>query len=443
MSVQERNQAGAAGATVLTLGFGTTVTMWAIVYFSRLPAVMAPSPVLLVFLLAAGFACGMIAGMKAPSPFRTGLLGGLLVGFLNLLILGSFLSSPAEAGPAPSAAVWIPGSILVSTLLVLAGSLLGGRWRGNGAEPVPFGPSRFVWVAVSATFLLLAVGGLVTSQEAGLSVVDWPNSYGYNMFLYPLSRMTGGIYYEHAHRLFGSLVGLSTVVMAFLLQKQDGRTWVRRLGWAAVGMVIVQGVLGGLRVTGGFTFSTSPSDMTPSLLLALVHGVFGQAFFAVLVVLGVATSPRWLHPDPAWSGKGPGDGSMVRLGKVLLGLLLIQLILGALQRHMQLLVWAHISVAAVLGPMAAWYGLRTWILNPGHPVRRKLGVLLLCAVTFQLILGIAAFAGTLLLQGKEGNDSLFAITAATAHQWCGAVLLGITVATVLWNGRNVFQPESL
>jgi cytochrome c oxidase assembly protein subunit 15 len=62
--------------------------------------------------------------------------------------------------------------------------------------------SAFAWVTATATFFLLAIGGIVTAQEAGLAVVDWPNSFGYNMFLYPLSRMTGGIYFEHAHRLF-------------------------------------------------------------------------------------------------------------------------------------------------------------------------------------------------------------------------------------------------
>ena len=88
----------------------------------------------------------------------------------------------------------------------------------------------------------------MTSAEAGLAVADWPTSFGYNMFLYPFSRMTGGIYYEHAHRLLGALVGLTTLVLALFLQRVETRRWVRRLGWAALLMVVVQGVLGGLRV---------------------------------------------------------------------------------------------------------------------------------------------------------------------------------------------------
>ena len=97
---------------------------------------------------------------------------------------------------------------------------------------------------------MVRVGWCERSTGTGLAVVDWPNSFGYNMFLYPFSRMTGGIYYEHAHRLFGALVGLTTVVLAAMLQVRDARPWVRRLGWATVALVGIQGLLGGLRVTG-------------------------------------------------------------------------------------------------------------------------------------------------------------------------------------------------
>ena len=123
----------------------------------------------------------------------------------------------------------------------------------------------FSKVGVAATFLLVVAGGLVTSNEAGLAVVDWPNSFGSNMFLFPLARMTGGIYYEHAHRLFGALVGLTTIVLAVRLWRYDNRGWLKRLSLVAVVLVIVQGSLGGLRVTGGFTMSTSEADMAPTL----------------------------------------------------------------------------------------------------------------------------------------------------------------------------------
>ncbi|MBW7939502.1 MAG: COX15/CtaA family protein, partial [Candidatus Omnitrophica bacterium] len=139
-----------------------------------------------------------------------------------------------------------------------------------------------VVVGVAATFLLIIVGGLVTSNDAGLAVVDWPNSFGYNMFLYPLSRMTGGIYYEHAHRLFGSLVGITTLVITFHLFRVDQRKWVKNFSLLVLAVVIAQGILGGLRVTGKFTLATSPEEVAPSLTLALVHGVLGQFFLGLM-----------------------------------------------------------------------------------------------------------------------------------------------------------------
>ena len=123
---------------------------------------------------------------------------------------------------------------------------------------------------------------MVTGQQAGLAVVDWPNSFGSNMFLYPLSRMTGGVFYEHAHRLLGSLVGLTTLVLAVFLWRTDERRGVKLLAAAALLLVIVQGVLGGLRVTGRFTSSMDPAHTDPNLTLAIVHGVTGQVFLSVL-----------------------------------------------------------------------------------------------------------------------------------------------------------------
>jgi len=137
----------------------------------------------------------------------------------------------------------------------------------------------FVLTAVPtvAALLLLTAGGLVTSKEAGLAVVDWPNSFGYNMFFYPLSRMTGGIFYEHAHRLLGTLVGLSVIVLTVQLWRADDRTWVKWLSVCLLVMIVCQGILGGLRVTGHFTLSTSREAVAPSITLAVIHGVLGQS----------------------------------------------------------------------------------------------------------------------------------------------------------------------
>ncbi|MCY3020921.1 MAG: COX15/CtaA family protein [Planctomycetota bacterium] len=136
--------------------------------------------------------------------------------------------------------------------------------RGTGILPVSGEsgwPLAFTAVAACATFLLIFVGGLVTSLRAGLDVPDWPNSFGYLMFFYPLSRMSGGIYFEHSHRLLGTLVGLTTLVLVVYTLAREERRWLRLFALVALGLVVVQGTLGGLRVTGRLTLSASRRPM--------------------------------------------------------------------------------------------------------------------------------------------------------------------------------------
>jgi len=265
--------------SLLTVGFGTTVAMWSMGYLGRLPAVLLPSPVLLVLLLVCVLGGGFVAGRHLGN-LGSAAAAGFITGALNLLVLGSFLSGDRPGAVVPSAALWVPGSILLTVVLALSGAAIGARWY-RAREPNENWGGTFVWVAVAATSLLLAAGGLVTSAEAGMAVHDWPTSFGYNMFLYPFSRMTGGIYYEHAHRLMGFLVGLTTLVMAVLLMRTDRRGWIRKLAWVAVLAVVVQAVLGGLRVT------------DRNLALAMVHGVLAQLFFSTLVALAAFNSSLW------------------------------------------------------------------------------------------------------------------------------------------------------
>jgi cytochrome c oxidase assembly protein subunit 15 len=278
-----------------------------------------------------------------------------------------------------------------------------------------------VLVDVAATLLLLGVGGLVTSAEAGLAVADWPTSFGYNMFLYPFSRMTGGIYYEHAHRLLGALVGLTTLVLALFLQRVETRPWVRRVGWAALAMVVAQGVLGGLRVT------------ELSLPLAMTHGVFGQLFFATLVLLGAVTTPRWRDgPAPAERRAAGADRNLTLL---LVAAISLQLVLGAAQRHMQSMLLVHIVLGvAVVAPLALLVGVRAWGLNREQPPLRRLGLLSMGAITLQLVLGLGAFVAT----GAAGEGLLgggLDLILATAHQWFGAILLALAVLLAGWTRR--------
>jgi cytochrome c oxidase assembly protein subunit 15 len=136
-------------------------------------------------------------------------------------------------------------------------------------------------VAAASVSLLICSGGLVTSHDAGMAVPDWPNTFGYNMFLFPVSRWVGGVFFEHTHRLIASTVGLLTVILCIALFVIEDRRWVKTLGLIAVGAVVVQGILGGLRVTEN------------NAVLGLFHGCLAQGFFALMATIALVTSRFW------------------------------------------------------------------------------------------------------------------------------------------------------
>jgi cytochrome c oxidase assembly protein subunit 15 len=418
----------APAGSLVTIGFGTTVAMWFAGYVGRLPAVLLPSPVLLAVMLACAVAGGAVLGRRMGWSPRAALAAGAISGLLNLLILGSFLGGERPGAVVPSAALWVPGSILVTALLALAGAFLGSRLPRRAGTAGEWSGS-FAWVTVAATALLLAAGGIVTSAEAGLAVADWPTSFGYNMFLYPFSRMTGGVFYEHAHRLMGALVGLTTVMLALLLTRLDPRRWVRRLSWGAVVAVVLQGILGGLRVT------------ELNLALAMTHGILAQLFFSTLVALAAATSPLWKSDDPPL--ERPAVRADRALSGALVGLVVVQLVLGAAQRHFQQVLLAHILTGlAVVAPACVHIGFRSWGANPGSPRLRRLGLSLAALAGVQLMLGFGAWLAT--RGAAAGRMPASAdLVVSTLHQWTGALLLALSVLIFCWNFRLIRpQPAS-
>jgi cytochrome c oxidase assembly protein subunit 15 len=421
---------------VFALGFATTVSMWTVAYFGRLPAVLAPSWLILMVMLLAVAAWAWYAGRRTDEGWRAGVLVAGTAGLLNLLILGSLLRSP-DGGMRDAAIWWVPGSVLAVAVIGGVAAAMGSSSRSGEVEEGVWTPI-FSKVAVAATFLLVVAGGLVTSEEAGLAVVDWPNTFGYSLFLYPLSRMTGGVYFEHAHRLFGALVGLTTLALAMRLWRTDARKWIHRLALVAMVMVVIQGIFGGLRVTGGFTLSTSAEEMAPSIGLAVVHGVFGQVFLALIVAIAVFTSRLWFTAgNPELRDSSAADRS---LQAALVCTLLVQLVFGAIQRHVAQGLLIHITLAAVVAMLAIAVGSRAWGLYHGSWPIQRLGQTLMALVSVQVALGIAALAVT---QGKAlvGSPSTLEVTIATAHQATGAALLALSVMLMLWT-RRLFHPPA-
>jgi cytochrome c oxidase assembly protein subunit 15 len=192
-------------------------------------------------------------------------------------------------------------------------AVIGRRYSGNWLP-------RYVWFTALATLFLICSGGMVTSKNVGLAVPDWPTTFGYNMFLFPISRWVGGIFFEHVHRLIASTVGFLTIGLAVWLWRAEPRRWVRNLGYGALAAVVVQGILGGLRVT---------------LLkdeIGVFHACLGQAFLALLVAIAIATSQVW-EQIRGMTAAREAARRVARGAIITTCLIYLQLGLGATMRH--------------------------------------------------------------------------------------------------------------
>ena len=183
---------------------------------------------------------------------------------------------------------------------------------------------RFSAFLSAFTVVLILAGSLVTSTESGLSVPDWPTTYGWNMFAFPPSKWVGGIFYEHGHRLIASTVGFLTIILAAWLWKQDPRRWLKRLGAIALIAVIAQGLLGGLTVL----FFLPPAVST-------THAALAQVFFCLTVSIALFTSPRWIHGyrDDASEAPSVADATLRRTATATTALIYAQILIGATMRH--------------------------------------------------------------------------------------------------------------
>ncbi len=191
---------------------------------------------------------------------------------------------------------------------------------------------RYLWVTVGATYGLIAFGALVTSNRAGLSVPDWPTTYSYSMFTFPVERWVGGVFYEHVHRLIASGVGLLAMVAAVWIHAADRRWTLRMMGLGAVVAVMAQGVLGGMTV-----LKALPAT------LSIAHAALAQAFLCLLIGLAMMTSPAW-QSLPATSDR---RGMLPWIALLTTIVIFTQLLLGATLRHAERALVPHIVGAVI------------------------------------------------------------------------------------------------
>jgi heme a synthase len=318
---------------------------------------------------------------------------------------------------------------------------------------------RFAVATAAATLLLICVGGLVTSHGVGMSVPDWPTTYGYNMFLFPFSKWIGGIFYEHSHRLLASAVGFLTIILAVWLWIKEERRWLRWLGIAALLGVIAQGVLGGLRVTW----------MKDEL--GIFHAAFAQICFVLVCAIALFCSRWW----SSVSSSGLPQGIVSSLQKLSLAatiLIFIQLVLGATMRHQHAglsipdfpLAYGRVWPSTDADSIARYNQLRmeTKALNPITSTQvllqmtHRIGALIiLCVISavtwfgfrrlrenarlFQLSIGWSALVWCQALLGAATIWTDKSADIATAHVAVGALSLLNGVLLILITSRYVWK----
>lgn len=322
----------------------------------------------------------------------------------------------------------------------------------NRAHPHHTWLYRYAVLTAVATLGLIGLGGLVTSKGVGMAVPDWPTTFGYNMFLFPVSQWVGGIFYEHTHRLYASAVGLMTVILAVWLQLREERGWVRRLGWVAVGLVAVQGLLGGLRVT-------QMKDV-----IGVFHGALAQGFLGLLALIALFTSRGWVAGRLRTVSSSPAAGRLARAGGVLAMLIFAQLMLGAVMRHQHAglavpdfpLAYGRLypptspeflhGVNALRTDVRDFHPVQAWHVH-AHMAHRILAVVILVGVFHVFRLAGRAGIGSRLrwallslvaaqvLLGAWTVWSNKAADIATLHVVTGAALLMSTVLLVAWAWR--------
>jgi heme a synthase len=262
---------------------------------------------------------------------------------------------------------------------------------------------RLALATLGATCVLILLGGLVTNTGAALAVPDWPSTFGYNMALFPWSRMVGGILYEHSHRLMGALVGLLTLALAGALWREGGR--LRRLGLVAVAAVVAQGVLGGLRV------------VLLQDTLAIFHGCLAQAFFALLAVIALLAAPG------GRVAASPVEPALKGLAVLAAVLVYVQIVFGALLTHAGR-IDLHLAGAVlvfVLVPIVAAQLRRTGDAVAA-PVSRLVSVLL----GVQLLLGVGSFLARFSPIWIPG-EQLTVTALPVAHRLMGSLILAACV----------------
>jgi cytochrome c oxidase assembly protein subunit 15 len=289
-------------------------------------------------------------------------------------------------------------------------------------------------------------GGLVTSNNAGLAVPDWPTSFGH---LFKIPKMIGGVKFEHGHRMIAEFVGLLTIIAAAWTWVVDKRRWMRMLTIGAVLGVIVQGVIGGIGVR----------LMLPPWVSSL-HAAFGQTMFCALAAIAVFTGRSW-QVEPKETIARKDARPLLRHCWMLIGFLYLQLILGAAFRHVwtkwgpsgsnhwpahkiiHVFLYPHILNALLVAGLLLYVSLRALTRHSSIPHLRRPALWMLLLLIAQLLLGIGAYVVRVVQGVNESQPTMSLVAVTVAHLAVGALILALAVVLTIQAYRHTGEPASV
>jgi heme a synthase len=287
---------------------------------------------------------------------------------------------------------------------------------------------RFAVFTACSTFILIIAGALVTSNDAGLSVPDWPTSFGH---VFKMPRMVGGVRFEHTHRMIAEFIGILTIAIAVWTWKTDRRRWMKNFGIAALGTVIAQGILGGITVL---------KYLPPAISTA--HAVVGQTFFCIAVCIAMFTGRRWVGEEPKTAVERDRP-TLMTLSLLSVVIIYVQLVLGGMFRHKGLSWEPHVVNAGLVTFLLGWTAVRALTRYSGIDGIRRPAITLLGLLFVQLSLGFLAFVEKVIFGGAAVQPLPAMVFSTVAHTAVGALLLATAVVLAIqtWTHIPVLQAE--
>jgi len=400
--------------------------MWFITHLPwlQIPEQFALPSLLVVWVVALAFAVGRAASATGRPLYVIGSLIGFISSVPSLPLIGTKTAEltnaadPATASVRPDAWMMALGFLALGAVLGLVAGVVRGMFAPAQVRQRDWLP-HFVLVTIAAVAPLLFVGGLVTSTASGMAVPDWPNTFGSNMFLYPLGpRAAANVYLEHSHRLFGTLAGMCALVLMVGTLMSRRTSWEKALVVAIFALICVQGILGGSRVN------------LDSRWLAFVHGVLAQLIFGLLAALAMYMSGAYAHAHSMVSG---ANRRFRLFATGTLHLTILQLIFGAMYRHLRSPhpLYSHIGlsiVVVVFAAAAAFMAMKVAEDRATDTAKslRWLGKVMLVVLFVQFMLGWAAFFFT---GDGPAAATVWQALIRTSHQANGAIFLLLVSGT--------------